>query len=67
MSKGTPHDDTRTKALQQRRERLLTDLTVLERQRRQGTIEESPYRARRHELITALEEIYAKLDRGAAA
>ena len=48
--------------LQERRERLFSELTALEDEKRRGTIEQSAYVTRRRDLMTALEGIYRQLD-----
>jgi hypothetical protein len=60
-------EDPRRSRLLSRRERLLNDLTALERERRQGTVAEADYAARRRELVDSLERIYAELGGEAAA
>ncbi len=64
-----PSDDAsaRRRKLHADRDRLFGQLTALEDQHRQGTIDEHRYAARRRELLASLEEVYAQLDEGAAA
>ena len=50
------------KELIARRERLFHDLVRLETDRRRGKGDASRYRARREELVTALEHVYGALD-----
>ena len=57
----------RRQKLDERRERLFTDLTDLEDERRRGALDEPRYEARRAEIVRALERIYAQLDADAAA
>ncbi|MEQ1868414.1 MAG: hypothetical protein ABL961_00125 [Vicinamibacterales bacterium] len=44
-----------------RREKLMQELTRLEQDHRRGTVEESRFAARREELMSALERVYAAL------
>jgi hypothetical protein len=62
-TKVLPND---RKRLIGRREKLLQDLVRLERDRRRGRGNESRYPARREELMSALEQVYAALDAEAA-
>jgi hypothetical protein len=48
--------------IETRREALLTELTMLEAGHRGGTVDAGHYAARRHELVSALERVYASLD-----
>jgi hypothetical protein len=57
----TAQDDHR-RELEARRDRLFDELTALETDDRQGTADPSHYAARRRELVTALEQVYAALD-----
>lgn len=52
--------------LEQRRERLFSELTVLEQQHRAGEVDPAHYAERRGELVAALERVYAEIDRRAA-
>jgi hypothetical protein len=52
--------------LEKRRSHLFEELTALEEQHRAGAIEAHAYAARRGELVTALERVYAEIDRQAA-
>jgi len=54
------------KALTARRERLFHDLVRLETDRRRGKGDPSRYRARREELVSALEHVYGALASGPA-
>ena len=65
MRRG-PDAVLRRNDLRVRRERLFAELTTLEDQRREGHIEYARYSAKRGRLLTALEGVYAELDRGAA-
>jgi hypothetical protein len=53
--------------LEASRERLFGELTALENQHRDKTIDPERYTTRRRELVTALERVYAELDEEAAA
>lgn len=53
--------------LETRREKLLSDLTALERRHRSGAIPDGQYDRRRAEIVQALERIYGDLDGSAAA
>jgi hypothetical protein len=50
-----------------RREKLFTDLASLEAARRKGRIDAATYAVRREALVTALEDLYAGIDREAVA
>jgi hypothetical protein len=50
-----------------RRDKLFSELAALDAQRRKGTIEAGAYASRREELVTALEDLYAGLERETAA
>jgi len=60
-------ESARRQKLDQRRERLFTDLAVVEQQRRAGSLDEARYASRRAELMRALERVFAELDADAAA
>jgi hypothetical protein len=62
-----PAAAARRKKLETKRDRLFGELTALEEQNRQRRIDAERYRDRRHELVTALERVYAELDEAAAA
>jgi hypothetical protein len=62
-----PDTSSRRRKLHADRDRLLGQLAALEDERRQGTIDEQRYAARRSDLIASLEGVYAQLDEGAAA
>jgi len=64
---GKPGDDERRKRLDARRDRLFGELPSLEAQHREHAIDPERYAARRRELLTALERVYAQLDDEAAA
>jgi hypothetical protein len=52
--------------LEKRRSQLFAELTSLEEQHRAGRVDPQRYAARRGELVSALERIYAEIDRLAA-
>ena len=52
--------------LQARRDKLFSELTALEEQRRKGTVDARVYATRREHLVTALEDLYAGLEREVA-
>ena len=52
--------------LEKRRAQLFAELTTLEEQYRAGRVAPERYAVRRAELVTALERVYAELDRLAA-
>ena len=64
---GKQADDGRRKRLDARRDRLFAELLSIEEQHREHTIDPERYAARRRELLTALERVYAQLDDEAAA
>jgi hypothetical protein len=53
--------------LQQRREKLLSDLVALEEQWRQHRIDERKYTTRRQSLVAQLERVLGELDQGGVA
>jgi hypothetical protein len=57
----------RARQLQARRDRLFGQLTELEKQHTAGAIDTDRYAARRRELVSALERVYAELDEQTAA
>ena len=59
-------DDERRKRLDMRRDRLFAELAMIEQQHREQTIDPERYAARRRELVSALERVYAQLDDEAA-
>jgi hypothetical protein len=67
QTKPAAQEQARRKRLDARRERLFADLTALEQQHRDRSIDPERYAARRKELVAALERIYAELDGEAAA
>ena len=64
---GTQGDDAYRKRLVARRDRLFAELTSIEEQHREQTIDTDRYTERRRELLAALERVYAQLDDEAAA
>ena len=62
----TAEPSTRRAQLQARREKLFSELTTLEEQRRKGTVDARVYATRREHLVTALEDLYAGLEREVA-
>jgi hypothetical protein len=64
---GTQGDDAHRKRLVARRDRLFAELTSIEEQHREQTIDTDRYTERRRELLAALERVYAQLDDEAAA
>jgi hypothetical protein len=64
---GSPKVAARRQQLQTRRDKLFADLAALEEQRRTGSIEDRAYAVRREQLVTALEDLYAALERESAA
>ncbi len=59
--------DQRRRRLGAKRDRLFAELTALEDQHRQQSIDPERYASRRGELIAALERIYSEMDGEAAA
>jgi hypothetical protein len=57
---------TAQERLEKRRAHLFNDLAALEEQHRAGRLDQQKYAARRAELVTALERVYAEIDRQAA-
>jgi len=53
--------------LNARRDKLFAELAALDAQRRKGAIEAGAYASRREALVTALEDLYAGLERETAA
>jgi hypothetical protein len=66
-SKPAAEEQARRKRLDTRRERLFAELTAIEQQHRDRTIDAERYASRRKELVAALERVYAELDGEAAA
>jgi hypothetical protein len=59
--------DTRRRRLEERRDRLFGELTSLEEKHKAGSVDAQRYGARRRELVSALERVYAEMDEEAAA
>lgn len=59
---ATPHQHARRGQLNTRRDKLFAELTSLEAQRRKGAVDAPAYDARRAELVTSLEDLYAELE-----
>jgi len=62
----TPQQDKTRAQLQARRDKLFSELTQLEEQRRKGAVDDRAYATRREHLVTALEDLYAGLEREVA-
>ena len=63
---ATPKQAARQANLQARREKLFAELAALEEQRRKGSVDTRAYATRREHLVTALEDLYAGLEREVA-
>ena len=63
---GAPRESSRRVQLQARRDRLFAELAALEEQRRKGSVDAHVYASRREHLVTALEDLYAGLEREVA-
>ena len=61
-----PDEDARRRQLHGDRDQLFSALASLEAQRRKGTVDAPTYAARREQIVTALEDLYAGLEHGAA-
>jgi hypothetical protein len=59
---ATPRQSVRRGQLHARRDKLFSELTTLEAQRRKGAIDSSAYASRRADLVTSLEGLYAELE-----
>src|SRR5262245_56194404 len=59
-------EQDRRKRLDAKRDRLFAELTSIEQQHRENTIDPERYAARRRELLASLERVYAQLDDEAA-
>ena len=64
---GTPQASARRQKMQARRDALFGELAALEEQRRSGAVDARVYASRREQLVTALEDLYAGLERESAA
>jgi hypothetical protein len=63
---ASPQQASRRQQMHARRDKLFADLAALEAQRRAGTIDPRVYATRREQLVTALEDLYAGLEREVA-
>ena len=63
---ASPKQAARQANLQARREKLFAELAALEEQRRKGSVDNRAYATRREHLVTALEDLYAGLEREVA-
>lgn len=63
---ASPQQANRRKQLQTQRDRLFAELAALEEQRRKGGVDARAYATRREQLVTALEQLYAGLEREVA-
>jgi hypothetical protein len=59
---AAPHQHARRGQLNTRRDKLFTELAGLETERRKGTVDPARYAARRADLVTSLEDLYAELE-----
>jgi len=64
---GMQVDEAHRKRLVARRDRLFAELTSIEEQHREHTIDAERYAERHRELLAGLERVYAQLDDEAAA
>jgi hypothetical protein len=64
---GSPKVAARRQQIQTKRDKLFAELAALEDQRNRGTIDGRAYSVRREQLVTALEDLYAALERESAA
>ena len=67
QTKPAAEEQARRIRLDARRERLFAELTAIEQQERDRSIDPERYAVRRKELVAALERVYAELDGEAAA
>jgi hypothetical protein len=63
---ASPKQAARVAQLQARRDKLFSELAALEDQRRKGSVDNRAYATRREHLVTALEDLYAGLEREVA-
>jgi hypothetical protein len=63
---ASPQQASRRQQMHTRRDALFAELAALEEQRRAGGIEARAYATRREQLVTALEDLYAGLEREVA-
>jgi hypothetical protein len=69
MRTGAPAAEhvERRRRLEAKRDRLFTELASIEEQHHERTIDPERYAARRRDLVSALERVYAEMDEEAAA
>jgi len=67
IGKTSAVDDERRRRLETKRDRLFGELASIEEQHQAQSIDPDRYAARRRELISALERLYAEMDGEAAA
>jgi hypothetical protein len=65
--RASPQQASRRQQMQTRRDRLFAELAALEEQRRTTAMDARAYATRREQLVTALEDLYAGIDRESAA
>jgi hypothetical protein len=63
---ASPQQASRRQQMHTRRDQLFADLAALEEQRRKGSVDARVYATRREQLVTALEDLYAGLEREVA-
>jgi hypothetical protein len=63
---GSPQQASRRQQMHTRRDKLFAELAGLEEQRRKGSVDARAYATRREQLVTALEDLYAGLEREVA-
>jgi hypothetical protein len=67
LKKPGAADEDRLRRLEARRDRLFAELTSIEEQHREHSIDPERHATRRRELVSALERVYAEMDAEAAA
>lgn len=67
LNRPAAADEDRRRRLEARRDRLFAELTSIEEQHREHSIDPERYATRRRELVSALERVYAEMDGEAAA
>jgi hypothetical protein len=63
---ASPQQASRRQQMNTRRDKLFAELAALEEQRRKGGLDARVYATRREQLVTALEDLYAGLEREVA-
>jgi len=63
---ASPQQASRRQQMHARRDKLFAELAALEDQRRKGSLDARVYATRREQLVTALEDLYAGLEREVA-